>query len=265
MFTSLWIAKTGLDAQQLNMNVVANNLANANTNGFKRSRTMFEDLMYQNIRSPGEISSQNSSFPSNLQIGTGVKPISTEIIDTQGNLTPTNSFKDLAIDGIGFFQIVLPNGKLAYTRDGAFNINQDSQLVNHSGFPVQQESGIIFPNNLVDDPTIGLDGSVTVKTSSGENSTPEHIGQINLFHFSNTSGLSSIGNNLFIETSSSGPAIESKPGTEGTGNIKSHFLESSNVNIAEELVNLIQIQRAYEINGKAISSADQMLQKLSQL
>jgi len=265
MFNSLWISKTGLDAQQLNMNIIANNLANVNTNGFKRSRAIFEDLVYQNCNSFVGESDSGTNYTSNLQMGTGVKSIGTEIVNTQGSFIPTNSFQDVAIDGSGFFQVTLPNGELAYSRDGAFHFNKIGQLVNRLGFPVQQDSIKIPKEFLKSNLRIEKNGSITVDNLKDENEDPEVVGQLKIFCFSNPSGLSNIGNNLFSETSRSGRSEEYIPGENNSGQIKSSCLESSNVDVAEELVNLIQVQRAYEINGKAISGSDQMLQKLSQL
>jgi flagellar basal-body rod protein FlgG len=260
MIPSLWIAKTGLDSQQTNMNVISNNLANVSTNGFKKSRAIFEDLIYQNMRQPGSDSSEDTILPSGLQLGTGVRPVSTERIHSQGNLSKTDSSKDIAINGQGFFQVQLPDGNLAYTRDGSFQINQNGQLVTNSGFPILPSMNI--PTNTID-LTIGRDGTVAAKVQN--QSQPAQIGQLNLVNFINSSGLESIGENLYQETSSSGAPINTIPGFNGTGLLYQGYVETSNVNVAEELVNMIQTQRAYEINSKAINASDQMLQKLSQL
>lgn len=260
MIPSLWIAKTGLDSQQINMNVISNNLANVSTNGFKRSRAIFEDLIYQNIRHPGSKSSENINLPSGLQIGTGVRPVSTERVHSQGNLSKTDSTKDIAINGKGFFQVQLPDGDLAYTRDGSFQINQNGELVTNSGFPIQPN--ISVPTNAVD-LTIGRDGIITANIQNQSQSI--QIGQFNLVNFINSAGLANIGENLYQETQASGSPIDSAPGFNGTGLLYQGYVETSNVNIAEELVNMIQTQRAYEINSKAINASDHMLQKLSQL
>ncbi|XBC41583.1 MAG: flagellar basal-body rod protein FlgG [Buchnera aphidicola (Kaburagia rhusicola rhusicola)] len=260
MIPSLWIAKTGLDAQQINMNVISNNLANVSTNGFKRSRAIFEDLIYHTIRQPGSKSSGDTTLPSGLQMGTGVRPVSTERVHNQGNLSKTDSSKDIAINGNGFFQVQLPDGDFAYTRDGSFQVDQSGQLVTNSGFPVQPV--INFPSNSVN-MQVGRDGTVTV-TLQGQ-SQPMPIGQLHLINFINSSGLSNLGENLYQETEASGDPIVTIPGLNGTGLLYQGYVETSNVNIAEELVNMIQTQRAYEINSKVITAADQMLQKLSQL
>ncbi|CAL4043035.1 Flagellar basal-body rod protein FlgG [Buchnera aphidicola (Tetraneura ulmi)] len=260
MIPSLWIAKTGLDAQQINMDVISNNLANVSTNGFKRSRAVFEDLMYQTIQQPGSKLEKDGNIPNSLQIGTGVRPVSTKKIYTQGNLAKTDSNKDLSISGVGFFQIKLPDGSTAYTRDGSFEINEDGYLVNNSGFIIQP-SIIIAPNAL--SINVNRDGAVSVNTEQEINSTS--VGQINLVNFINNGGLSNIGENMFKETISSGPPIQGIPGRNGLGTINQGYIETSNVNVAEELVNMIQTQRAYEINSKSINSSDQMLQKLTQL
>lgn len=260
MISSLWIAKTGLDAQQTNMDVVANNLANVSTNGFKRQRAVFEDLLYQTVRQPGAQSSQQTTIPSGLQIGTGVRPVATERIQTQGNLNQTSNSKDIAIKGEGFFQVQMPDGTTAYTRDGSFQLDQNGQLVTASGFPVQP--AITIPTNALSI-TVAQDGVVSV-TQQGQ-TAPVQVGQLTLATFINNTGLESIGENLYNETQSSGTPTQSTPGQNGAGLLYQGYVETSNVNVAEELVNMIQVQRAYEINSKAVSTTDQMLQKLSQL
>lgn len=260
MIRSLWIAKTGLEAQQTQMDVISNNLANVSTTGFKRSRAVFEDLLYQNLRQPGAQSSQQTQIPSGLQIGTGVRPIATERIHTQGNLQQTGNQFDLAIQGNGFFQILLPDGSTAYTRDGSFQSDSQGQLVTSSGYVVQP--AITLPANVTS-VTVGLDGVVTV-TQSGV-AAPVQVGSIQLATFINPAGLESMGQNLYLETASSGAPGTNVPGTNGTGSISQGYVETSNVNVVEELVNMIQTQRAYEINSKAITASDQMLQKLTQI
>jgi flagellar basal-body rod protein FlgG len=260
MIRSLWIAKTGLDAQQTQMDVIANNLANVSTTGFKRSRAVFEDLLYQTIRQPGAQSSQQTQIPSGLQIGTGVRPIAAERIHTQGNLQLTGNQLDVAIQGAGFFQILMPDGTTAYTRDGSFQTDSQGQLVTASGFPVQPAITIPATSTGV---TIGRDGIVTV-TQSGV-VAPVQIGQLQLTTFINPSGLQSMGENLYQETASSGTPSTNVPGTNASGSLSQSYVETSNVNVVEELVNMIQTQRAYEINSKAIQTSDQMLQKLSQI
>ncbi|WP_369311730.1 flagellar basal-body rod protein FlgG [Providencia rettgeri] len=260
MIRSLWIAKTGLDAQQTNLDVISNNLANVSTNGFKRQRAVFEDLMYQNIRQPGAMSSEQTSLPSGLQLGTGARPVATMRIHAQGALNKTGTTTDIAIKGQGFLHVQMPDGTDAYTRDGALQPNQDGQLVTSSGYQIVP--AITIPDNA-NSLTIGRDGTVSV-TVYGD-SQPQQIGQITLTTFINDAGLESMGENLYMETASSGAPNESAPGTNGAGLLYQHMLETSNVNVAEELVNMIQTQRAYEINSKAVSASDQMLQRLTQL
>jgi len=260
MIRSLWIAKTGLDAQQTQMDVIANNLANVSTTGFKRSRAVFEDLLYQTLRQPGAQSSQQTQLPSGLQLGTGVRPVATERIHTQGNLQQTGNSKDVAIQGAGFFQVLMPDGTTAYTRDGSFQMDSQGQLVTASGFTVQP--AITIPNNT-QSLTIGRDGVVTVLVAGS--ATPNQIGTLQLATFVNPTGLESKGENLYTETAASGTPNTNTPGTNGAGLLVQSYIETSNVNVAEELVNMIATQRAYEINSKAISASDQMLQKLTQM
>jgi flagellar basal-body rod protein FlgG len=260
MIRSLWISKTGLDAQQTQMDVVANNLANVSTTGFKRSRAVFEDLLYQNLRQPGAQSSSQTQIPSGLQIGTGVRPVAAERIHTQGNMQQTGSKLDVAIQGSGFFQVLMPDGTSGYTRDGSFQTDSQGQLVTASGFVIQPAMTIPANSTSV---TIGQDGTVSV-TQAGT-VAPIQIGTMQLTTFINPTGLQSMGQNLYLETASSGAASTSAPGLNGTGTLGQGYIETSNVNVVEELVNMIQTQRAYEINSKAISTSDQMLQKLSQI
>jgi flagellar basal-body rod protein FlgG len=260
MIRSLWIAKTGLDAQQTQMDVIANNLANASTSGFKRSRAVFEDLLYQTLRQPGAQTSQQTQLPSGLQIGTGVRPVATERIFTQGNLQQTSNEKDVAIQGGGFFQVLLPDGSTGYTRDGSFQTDSQGQLVTSSGFVIQP--AITIPAGA-QSLTVGRDGTVSI-TAVGS-TKPTQVGTLQLSLFINPAGLESRGENLYVETAASGTASSSTPGTNGAGLLSQGYVETSNVNVAEELVNMIQTQRAYEINSKAITTSDQMLQKLTQL
>jgi flagellar basal-body rod protein FlgG len=260
MIRSLWISKTGLDAQQTQLDVISNNLANVSTNGFKRSRAVFEDLLYQTLRQPGAQSSQQTQLPSGLQVGTGVRPVATERIFTQGNLQQTSNPLDIAVNGQGFFQALLPDGTTAYTRDGSFHIDSQGVLVTSSGFHVQP--AITIPANSLS-VTIARDGVVSV-TRAGT-ATPTQVGQIQLVNFVNPAGLQSMGENLYLETASSGTASANTPGTNGLGLLNQGYVETSNVNVVEELVSMIQTQRAYEINSKAITTSDQMLQKLTQL
>ena len=260
MIRSLWISKTGLDAQQTQMDVIANNLANVSTTGFKRSRAVFEDLLYQTLRQPGAQSSQQTQIPSGLQVGTGVRPIAAERIHTQGNLQQTGNKLDMAIQGPGFFQVLLPDGTTAYTRDGSFQTDSQGQVVTSSGFVVQP--AMTVPANATS-VTIGRDGVVTVSQPGA--TAPVQIGSMQLASFINPAGLQSQGENLYVETASSGTPGTNVPGTNGTGMLSQGYVETSNVNVVEELVNMIQTQRAYEVNSKAITVSDQMLQKLSQI
>lgn len=260
MIRSLWISKTGLDAQQTQMDVIANNLANVSTTGFKRSRAVFEDLLYQTIRQPGAQSSQTTQIPSGLQIGTGVRPVAAERIHTQGNLQLTGNQLDVAVQGSGFFQVLTPDGSTGYTRDGSFQTNSQGQLVTASGYPVQP--AVTIPANAIT-VTIGRDGIVSVTQPGAV--APVQVGNIQLATFINPSGLQSQGENLYAETASSGTPSTNVPGTNGSGVLNQNYVETSNVNVVEELVNMIQTQRAYEINSKAITTSDQMLQKLSQI
>ena len=260
MIRSLWISKTGLEAQQTQMDVISNNLANINTSGFKRSRAVFEDLLYQNIRQPGAQSSQQTQVPSGLQIGTGVRPVAAERIHTQGNLQQTGNKLDVAIQGQGFFQVLMPDGTTGYTRDGSFQTDSQGQLVTANGFVVQP--ALTIPSNATS-VTVGQDGTVSV-TQAGT-AAPVQIGSIQLATFVNPAGLESMGQNLYLETASSGTPSTNVPGTNGTGTLSQGYVETSNVNVVEELVNMIQTQRAYEINSKSITTSDQMLQRLSQI
>jgi flagellar basal-body rod protein FlgG len=260
MIRSLWISKTGLEAQQFQMDVIANNLANVSTNGFKRARAVFEDLIYQTLRQPGAQSSQQTQLPSGLQIGTGVRPVATERIFTQGNLQQTGSPRDVAIQGNGFFQVLLPDGTTAYTRDGSFQSDSQGQFVTSSGFPVQP--AITIPPNATSI-TIARDGTVSVRVPGS--SSPTQVGSLQLVGFINPAGLQSIGENLYVQTASSGTPNPNTPGTNGLGWLNQNFVETSNVNVVEELVSMIQTQRAYEINSKAIQTSDQMLQRLTQI
>jgi flagellar basal-body rod protein FlgG len=260
MIRSLWISKTGLDAQQFQLDVIANNLANVGTNGFKRSRAVFEDLLYQTLREPGAQSSQLTQVPSGLQAGTGVRPVSTVRVFTQGNLQKTENALDLAVNGQGFFQVLMPDGTTAYTRDGAFHVDSQGVLVTSNGFPVQPQ--ITIPSNVTSI-TVGQDGVVSVIRSGS--ATPQQIGQIQLANFINPAGLKPLGQNLYHESAASGGPQANAPGSNGLGMLNQGYLETSNVNVVEELVSMIQTQRAYEINSKAIQTSDQMLAKLAQL
>lgn len=260
MIRSLWIARTGLDAQQTQLDVISNNLANVSTNGFKRARAVFEDLLYQTIRQPGAQSSQQTQVPAGLQLGTGARPVSTARIFTQGNLQKTDNTLDVAVSGNGFFQILLPDGTTAYTRDGSFQKDNQGQIVTADGYPLQPN--ITIPANALT-VSIGTDGTVSV-TQSGTAATTQ-IGNIQLATFINPAGLQSIGQNLFLETAASGTPTPNTPGTNGAGLVNQTYVETSNVNVAEELVTMIQTQRAYELNSKVVSTSDAMLGRLTQL
>jgi flagellar basal-body rod protein FlgG len=255
MHPALWIAKTGLDAQQTRMSVISNNLANVNTTAFKRSRAEFEDLLYQNVRQVGGQSSQNTQLPSGLMLGTGVRTVATAKLFTQGNMVQTGNALDLAINGRGFLQVLLPDGRVGYTRDGALQMNDQGQLVTANGYELQP--GITLPANT-QSITIGADGVVSVQVAG--QSEPTQVGALQLADFINTAGLQPIGENLFLESVASGAPQVGNPGTNGLGSLAQGSLESSNVNVVEELVNMIETQRAYEMNSKAIATTDQMLQ-----
>ena len=260
MMRSLWIAKTGLDAQQTQLDVVSNNLANVSTNGFKRSRAVFEDLLYQTLRPAGAQTSQQTQVPEGLQIGTGVRPIATARLHTQGNLQQTANQFDLAISGAGFLQIQLPDGTTAYTRDGSLHMDAQGQLVTSNGYPISP--AITIPANT-QSVTVAPDGTVSVVQAGVTAAT--QVGTIQLANFMNPAGLQALGQNHYAETAASGTPTTGTPGTNGLGTINQGYVETSNVNVVEEMVNMIQTQRAYEINSKAIQASDQMLQRLSQI
>ncbi|WP_424195989.1 flagellar basal-body rod protein FlgG [Ampullimonas aquatilis] len=260
MMRSLWIAKTGLDGQQTQLDVISNNLANVSTNGFKRSRAVFEDLLYQTMRQPGAQTSQQTQVPSGLQVGTGVKPVATVRNFTQGNLQNTGNKLDVAINGNGFLQVQMPDGTTAYSRDGSLQLDAQGQLVTSNGHPIQP--AITLPANATS-VSIANDGTITV-TQPGSTAAVT-VGQLQLANFVNPAGLQALGQNLYAETPSSGTPATNVPGVNGAGTISQGYVETSNVSVVEELVSLIQAQRAYEINSKAITTSDQMLQKLTQL
>ncbi len=258
MNPALWISKTGLDAQQTRMSVISNNLANVNTTGFKRDQAIFQDLIYQNRRQVGGQTTEDSRAPTGMLTGTGVRVVATEKLHNQGNIIQTGKSLDVAIMGRGFFQIQQPDGSLAYTRDGTFQMDADGQVVTSHGMLLQPAMTVPADAQSL---TVGQDGTVTVLT--GNNSTPTQIGNIQLADFVNPSGLQPDGNNLFSETASSGAPITGTPGLTGLGTLENGALETSNVNVVEELVNMIETQRAYEMNSKVISTTDQMLQYIS--
>lgn len=254
MNTALWAARTGLDAQQTRMAVTSNNLANVATNGFKKGRAVFEDLMYQNVRQVGGSTSQDTEAPSGLSLGTGVRVVATEKLYTQGSLANTGNALDVAISGRGFFQVELPDGTTGYTRDGSFQLNSQGELVTASGYRLQP--GITIPDGT-QSITIGTDGVVTALTAG--QTTPVQVGTLQLVDFVNHAGLQPRGGNLLVESVASGPPQAGTPGLNGLGTVVQGSLEGSNVNVVEELVNMIETQRAYEMNSKAISTTDDML------
>lgn len=258
MNPALWVAKTGMDAQQTRMSVVSNNLANVNTTGFKQDRAKFEDLVYQTVRQAGGQTTQDAQLPSGLMVGTGVRVAATEKMHTQGNIQQTGNALDMAINGGSFFQILQPDGTTAYTRDGSFQVNSDGQLVTKNGLSLVPN--ITIPQDA-QSVTIGQDGTVSVKTAGQAQST--QVGTVQLASFVNPAGLKPVGQNLFVETGASGTPQTGTPGLNGLGSIQQGALESSNVNIAEELVNMIETQRAFETNTKAISTTDGMLRYMT--
>ena len=257
MDASMWVAKTGLDAQQTRMNVISNNLANVNTTGFKRDRAVFEDMLYQNVKQAGGQTDANSQAPTGMMLGTGVRIVATEKLHTQGNMVTTQNPLDLAIAGDGYFQIAKGDGSLAYTRDGGFKISATGQLVTSSGALLQP--AITIPNTA-SSVTIGRDGTVSIELAAGGSQV---LGQIQIARFVNPSGLQSLGQNLMKDTPTSGAPQVLAPGVAGAGSLMQGTLEASNVNVVEEMVNMIETQRAYEINSKAISAVDGMLRFLN--
>ena len=259
MNLALWAAKTGLDAQNTRMSVIANNLANTNTTGFKAGRVAFQDLMYQNIRQVGAQSTQNTQYSTGLSLGTGVRIAASEKNYIQGSVLQTGGTLDMSITGLGFFQVTMPDGTLAYTRDGSFSMDAQGNVVNASGNPISP--AITIPANA-QSVSVGSDGTVSVTTAGTTKATT--VGQIQLASFINVQGLQPVGNNLLTESASSGAPQVGAPGTAGIGSLVQGSLETSNVNTVTELVNMIQCQRAYEMNSKAISTTDQMMQFLTQ-
>ena len=260
MMRSLWTSKTGMEAQQTQLDAISHNLANVSTNGYKRSHVVFEDLMYQNIRQAGANSSEQTTLPTGLQVGLGARAVANSRSFTQGNLQQSSNPLDLAVLGNGFFEIQMPDGTTGYTRDGSFQVNSQGQLVTNNGNIVNP--GITIPSNA-QSITIGADGTVGALLPG--QSTPQEIGQIQIASFVNPAGLEPKGQNLYAETAASGTPNSAAPGSNGLGNLRQGFVETSNVNVVEELIGMIQTQRAYELNSKAIQTSDQMLQKLGQL
>ncbi len=254
MDSSLWVAKTGLDAQQRRMTVVANNLANVNTTGFKKDRAVFEDLLYQTIRQPGAQVGQGANSPTGLVLGTGTRVVATEKIHSQGNMIQTDNALDLALDGDGFLQTLRQDGTIGYTRDGSLKLNNVGQLVTASGNLLQP--AVTIPNNARTI-TIGKDGTVSVQTFDQTES--QTVGNIQVANFINPAGLQAMGGNVYVQTAASGEAQVLTPSQDGAGSLIQGFLEASNVNVVESMVNMIETQRAYEVNSKAISAADGML------
>lgn len=260
MMRSLWISKSGMEAQQTQLDHISHNLANSGTNGYKRAHAVFEDLMYQSLRQSGANSSEQTQLPTGLQVGLGVRPVATSRVFSQGNLQTSSNNLDVAISGNGFFQISMPDGTTGYTRDGSFKLDAQGQIVTNNGYLVQP--GITVPANATS-LTIANDGTVTA-LMPGE-ATPQTLGQIQIASFINPAGLDPKGQNIFAETASSGTPQSAAPGSNGLGMLQQGFVETSNVNVVEELVSMIQTQRAYELNSKAIQTSDQMLQRLGQL
>jgi flagellar basal-body rod protein FlgG len=257
MDAALWVAKTGLDAQQTEMAVISNNLANVNTDGFKKSRAVFQDLLYQNVQQVGAATTQNTQAPSGIELGTGVNLVATEKVYSQGDINQTGNSLDMAINGSGFFQVLMPDGSIAYTRDGSFQLSSTGQLVTASGYPLQP--AITVPSGA-QSVTVGTDGTVQVQLA-GQNA-PSTVGTIQMANFINPAGLQPNGENLLEASAASGTAQTGTPGVSGLGTLQQGAVEASNVNVVEEMVDMIETQRAYEMNTKAIETNDQMLQYL---
>ena len=260
MINSLWIAKTGMSAQQTNLDVISHNLANVSTTGFKRNNAVFEDLIYQNQRQVGANNDEQNQLPTGLHLGLGVRTVATSRNFMQGSLQESKNSLDVAINGNGFFQLTRPDGTVGYTRDGSFQVDSQGRLVNSSGLPVA--NGITVPPNATSI-SISTEGAVSAIVPG--NTQPQPLGNIAMSSFINPAGLEPVGQNLFKESAASGQPQQGTPGTNGLGFIRQGFLEASNVNVVEELVTMIQAQRAYEMNSKAIQTSDQMLAKLAQL
>jgi flagellar basal-body rod protein FlgG len=261
MIRALYTAATGMSAQQTQVDNTANNLANVNTNAFKKSQVEFQDLIYVTQRPPGAEAAQGLNVPTGFQIGSGARVVGTTKLFSQGVLQNTGGTLDVAIQGDGFFQVTLPNGTIAYTRDGSFRMNQNGQLVNSDGFLIQPQ--ITIPSDAVST-AIGTDGTISV-ISSGSPNAARQIGQLQLIKFLNPAGLSSQGNNLYQESASSGAPVPTTPGQNGAGSIQQGFLEGSNVDVVQELINLILAQRAYEFNTRAVRTSDEMLSDTNNL
>ncbi|MGC9387338.1 MAG: flagellar basal-body rod protein FlgG [Hydrogenovibrio sp.] len=260
MNRTLYVAKTGLEAQEFNLAAISNNLANANTYGYKTGRAEFADLLYQNVRQPGAQATQNeeNTLPSGLQLGTGVRAIGVQKIHTEGNAIVTDNELDLMIEGKGFFQALDQDGNILYTRDGSFQVNQNGDLVTSSGYLLEPNINVPLNSTEV---FIATDGTVSAKEPGV--AEPAQLGQIQVATFINPAGLESIGKNFYVETLASGPPNVKNPGDEEAGQILQGALESSNVNTVEELIGMIEAQRTYEMNAKAVSAADGMMQYLN--
>lgn len=260
MINSLWISKTGMQAQQTQLDVISNNMANVSTNGFKRASAVFEDLMYQNLRQVGAADTEQNNLPTGLQIGLGVRTVATSRQFSQGSLQQSGNQLDVAVNGQGFLQVALPDGTTGYTRDGSLQVDAQGRLVTSSGLAIAGDITVPAEAQSV---TIGSDGVVTAKVPG--NAQPQQLGNIELATFINPAGLEPKGQNLYTETVASGNPVTGAPGTAGMGTLMQGYVETSNVNVVQELVTMIQTQRAYEMNSKAIQTSDQMLQRLGQL
>lgn len=260
MMRSLWISKTGMEAQQTQLDHISHNLANSATNGYKKSHAVFEDLMYQNLRQAGANSSEQTTLPTGLQVGLGTRAVASSRSFSQGNLQQSSNPLDVAVRGAGFFEVQMPDGTTGYTRDGSFQVNAQGQLVTNNGYLVQP--GITVPQNALS-VSIAADGTVTA--SIPNQTQPQNLGTLQLVNFVNPAGLDPKGQNLYAETAASGTPTAGTPGENGLGALQQGFVETSNVNVVEELIGMIQTQRAYELNSKAIQTSDQMLQRLAQL
>ena len=260
MINSLWISKTGMEAQQMQLDVISNNLANVSTNGFKKGHAVFEDLMYQNLRQAGANTSEQSTLPTGLQVGLGVRTVATSRSFTQGSLQQTSNNLDVAIQGNGFFEVTMPDGTTGYTRDGSFQLDSQGRVVTSNGLLVQ--GGVTVPSNAT---AVSIAANGTVTATVPGTTAPQTIGTITTASFINPAGLDPKGQNIYQETAASGQPITGTPGVNGLGALSQGFVETSNVNVVQELIGMIQTQRAYEMNSKAVQTSDQMLQKLAQL
>jgi len=260
MINSLWIAKTGMSAQQTQLDVISHNLANVSTTGFKRNNAVFEDLIYQNLRQVGAQTSEENQLPTGLHLGLGVRTVATSRNFTQGSLQQSSNSLDVAINGNGFFEVNLPDGTIGYTRDGSFQLDAQGRMVTSGGLPVA--NGITVPQGAT---SISISESGVVSATIAGNPQPQQLGQLAMSSFINAAGLQPVGQNMYKESAASGAPQQGQPGTNGLGVMRQGFLETSNVNVVEELVTMIQTQRAYEMNSKAIQTSDQMLAKLAQL